>query len=136
MKVLLPFTKYHGLGNDFVLIDARDLARDAGLLDLLSCWQKLVRTMAPRLCDRNFGVGADGVILAIPLNMAACDLLRAPLKQAVVKPQKRGSGDYPVRHERDEPERYQQPQALADFEKGLNDLVCNYPDVDQCDLAW
>jgi len=49
--VELTFSKMHGLGNDFVVIDDR-----AGELDL-----------APEavewLCDRNFGIGADGVML-------------------------------------------------------------------------
>jgi len=49
----MKFTKYHGAGNDFVVVDARasELA-----------WSAL----APRLCDRHFGVGADGAILVMP----------------------------------------------------------------------
>lgn len=47
----MRFTKLHGAGNDFLVIDARDLDRD---------WSKL----AQRMCDRHFGAGADGLLLA------------------------------------------------------------------------
>jgi len=46
----MKFTKLQATGNDFILIDARDVERD---------WAKLAREM----CHRNFGVGADGLIL-------------------------------------------------------------------------
>ena len=49
----LSFTKGHGTGNDFVLVSDPD-----GSLDLTP---ELVRF----LCDRRFGVGADGVIRAV-----------------------------------------------------------------------
>lgn len=48
----MRFFKYHGLGNDFVIIE--DFA--AGLLDIAS-------QLAPRFCDRHFGIGADGLVL-------------------------------------------------------------------------
>jgi diaminopimelate epimerase len=47
----MDFTKLHGTGNDFVVVDARSLDRD---------WSALAET----ICDRHFGVGADGLILA------------------------------------------------------------------------
>lgn len=47
----MQFTKTHGAGNDFVIVDDRALAgRD---------WPAL----AIQMCDRHFGVGADGLIL-------------------------------------------------------------------------
>ena len=51
----LRFVKYQGLGNDFILVDNR------GSADPL-----LSPAQAAALCDRNFGVGADGVIFALP----------------------------------------------------------------------
>lgn len=49
--MLLPFSKYHGLGNDFAIVDARDLGVTfAGALGEL-------------LCDRHRGIGADGVLV-------------------------------------------------------------------------
>lgn len=50
--MLLHFFKYHGTGNDFILIDNRQ--------DNLS---KNDTKMIQKLCDRHFGVGADGLIL-------------------------------------------------------------------------
>jgi diaminopimelate epimerase len=46
----LPFVKAHGLGNDFVLVDAIHAP------DVVGPW-------ARRLCDRHTGVGADGVLI-------------------------------------------------------------------------
>lgn len=51
----IEFTKYHGLGNDFILIDNR---HQVGPL--------LTPEQAVEWCDRHFGMGADGVIFALP----------------------------------------------------------------------
>jgi diaminopimelate epimerase len=51
----LAFTKYHGLGNDFILINNRDRPEP-----------KLTPDQAAKWCDRNFGIGADGVIFLLP----------------------------------------------------------------------
>ncbi len=51
----LEFSKYQGLGNDFLLVDNRDAAAP-----------KATPAQAQRLCDRHFGVGADGVIFVMP----------------------------------------------------------------------
>ncbi|KAJ0983960.1 hypothetical protein J5N97_002316 [Dioscorea zingiberensis] len=52
---VLHFVKYHGLGNDFILVDNRS-----------SLEPRVTPEQAVKLCDRNFGIGADGVIFAMP----------------------------------------------------------------------
>ncbi|GLT89629.1 hypothetical protein SLE2022_076060 [Rubroshorea leprosula] len=52
---ILYFVKYQGLGNDFILVDNRD-----------STEPRITPEQAVKLCDRNFGIGADGVIFAMP----------------------------------------------------------------------
>lgn len=54
----MKFTKMHGLGNDFVLIDCRDI-EPPGLPGL-----------AERLCHRRFGIGADQLLLLCPSAVA------------------------------------------------------------------
>lgn len=56
---VLQFSKYQGLGNDFLLFDGRGLEEADTAFGLTP---ELIR----RLCDRRFGVGGDGVILALP----------------------------------------------------------------------
>jgi diaminopimelate epimerase len=56
---VLQFSKYQGLGNDFLLLDGRGAEVEGAGFGLT---EEAVR----RLCDRRFGVGADGVILALP----------------------------------------------------------------------
>ena len=46
----MKFSKLQATGNDFILVDARTMEGE---------WSKLARAM----CDRHFGVGADGLIL-------------------------------------------------------------------------
>ncbi|NJL86276.1 MAG: diaminopimelate epimerase [Leptolyngbyaceae cyanobacterium SM1_1_3] len=49
------FAKYHGLGNDFILIDNRHQVEPL-----------ITPEAAVSLCDRHCGVGADGVIFVLP----------------------------------------------------------------------
>jgi diaminopimelate epimerase len=51
----LEFMKYQGLGNDFVLVDNRNQNTPY-----------LTPAQAIQVCDRHFGVGADGVIFLLP----------------------------------------------------------------------
>jgi diaminopimelate epimerase len=51
----IAFSKYQGLGNDFILIDNRD-----------SNEPRITPEQAVKLCDRHFGIGGDGVIFALP----------------------------------------------------------------------
>ena len=50
----ISFAKYEGLGNDFILIDDRDKSSPS-----------LTPEQSEQLCNRNFGIGGDGVIFAL-----------------------------------------------------------------------
>ena len=53
MVTTLAFTKYHGLGNDFIVVDT----------DTPESW---TARQACTLCDRHRGIGADGLLLVGP----------------------------------------------------------------------
>ena len=57
----LPFTKMSGAGNDFVVIDNRSRRFD------------LSPAQIEKLCDRHFGVGADGLLAVEPPSDASAD---------------------------------------------------------------
>lgn len=50
----VKFAKYEGLGNDFILVDDRDKTAPS-----------LTPEQSEKLCNRNFGIGGDGVIFAL-----------------------------------------------------------------------
>ena len=54
----LSFTKMQGIGNDFVVVDC--------LENGFSWTQDELQAASQKLCDRKFGVGADGVLLVLP----------------------------------------------------------------------
>jgi diaminopimelate epimerase len=56
----MRFTKMHGVGNDFIVVNPGEV-EDADLPDL-----------ARRVCDRHFGVGADGIL--VPAHSEVADL--------------------------------------------------------------
>jgi diaminopimelate epimerase len=56
----INFTKLHGLGNDFVLIDSRKEKLEG--IDL--------KQLAIDICDRHFGIGADGLLVVWPSKKA------------------------------------------------------------------
>jgi diaminopimelate epimerase len=53
---IIPFTKMHGLGNDYIYFDC---IRNPGLLAEPA-------RLAPRLSDRHTGIGGDGIVLILP----------------------------------------------------------------------
>ncbi|PKM90954.1 MAG: diaminopimelate epimerase [Firmicutes bacterium HGW-Firmicutes-12] len=55
----MKFTKYHGIGNDFIIID--------GIREKLP--DNLNET-AKNLCHRNYGIGADGLMVVLPSDKA------------------------------------------------------------------
>src|SRR5437870_12266266 len=57
----LRFAKLHGTANDFIYVDAR-----AG-------FPGDPAALAPRLCDRRRGIGADGLILLLPSSNGEAD---------------------------------------------------------------
>ena len=55
MQHRIQFSKMHGLGNDFIVINALDQRVDTYNLSEIS----------KRLCHRYMGIGADGVIFVL-----------------------------------------------------------------------
>ena len=60
MKNVLPFIKMHGLGNDYVYVDAFP----PQVAELLS--KTDLGALTRRVSDRHFGIGSDGLVLILP----------------------------------------------------------------------
>ena len=59
----IAFTKYHALGNDYIVIDPKNLPAP------------LTTEQVKTICHRNFGVGSDGILLGpLPSTTARCAL--------------------------------------------------------------
>jgi diaminopimelate epimerase len=59
----IAFTKYHALGNDYVVIEPKDLPSPLSV--------EQIKT----ICHRNFGIGSDGILLGpLPSENANCAL--------------------------------------------------------------
>jgi len=55
---MIPFAKGHGLGNDYIVMEEKDLK------------VPLSKTAIERICHRNWGVGSDGILLLVPTQRA------------------------------------------------------------------
>ena len=58
---MVEFTKMEGLGNDYVYIDCTNKSEEE---------IKFISSLAPRISDRHFGVGSDGLILICKSDVA------------------------------------------------------------------
>jgi diaminopimelate epimerase len=56
----MNFVKMHGLGNDFIMLNCLEQQIP----------EERLPELAVRLCDRNFGIGADGIELILPSEKA------------------------------------------------------------------
>ena len=50
----IPFAKGHGLGNDYIVMSRGDLPFDLSEASIV------------RICDRNWGIGSDGILMLVP----------------------------------------------------------------------
>ena len=61
-NMTFPFCKFHGFGNDYIVIEQEDLPADMSL-----------RTLAKEMCHRHTGVGSDGIALLSKLDGVEAD---------------------------------------------------------------
>ena len=55
---MIPFAKGHGLGNDYLVMEEEHLEAPLSIEAIV------------RICDRNWGVGSDGILLLVPTSKA------------------------------------------------------------------
>ncbi len=60
----IKITKMHGCGNDFVFMDYEEFQKT----------NMSVEDLSKKLCDRHFGIGADGLIIPLPYNGDDADI--------------------------------------------------------------
>jgi diaminopimelate epimerase len=75
----LSFTKYEGLGNDFIVVEARTESA-------------IAPELAQRLCDRHFGIGADGVLILTPAKSREASASMTVLNADGTRPEMCGNG--------------------------------------------
>jgi diaminopimelate epimerase len=61
------FIKFHGFGNDYIVIESRDLA----LAEITTA--KQLGEFAHRICNRHYGAGADGIAVVGPSEVQGAD---------------------------------------------------------------
>jgi diaminopimelate epimerase len=118
--ISVHFSKMQGLGNDFVMISDSQLACLAAAVGKITAgegrggpWLKqFCSKLASTLCNRHFGIGGDGLIVAI-------DLARLQKECADKNP----ADDNRARE-------------IDPFYVALEEFTASYPQRNTCDLGW
>ncbi len=69
----IKITKMQGLGNDFVFLSYDEYQKACANLNLNEEKESL-KFLSKKLCDRHFGIGADGLIIPMPYNGEDADI--------------------------------------------------------------
>ena len=109
----LHFEKYHGIGNDFLVVDVDDPAQ-------------ISIEHARRLCDRHFGVGADGVLLVSPAQTPGARARMSVINSDGSTPEMCGNGLRCVALHL--ARRSREPRAEFLVDTGAGPLLCNVVD--------
>jgi diaminopimelate epimerase len=115
----MRFGKYHGLGNDFLVVDLRSAAGDVA-----AAVQEPRNVVA--LCDRQFGVGGDGVLAVLPSKTA--DVKMRVLNSDGSEAEMCGNGIRCVAKDLYDRGRITKPEIL--IETGAGNLACEIEAVD------
>lgn len=75
----MKFSKYHALGNDYIVIDPKDLIA------------QLTPANIKAICDRHYGVGSDGILLG-PAESDDCDFALRIFNPDASEAEKSGNG--------------------------------------------
>lgn len=75
----MKYSKYHGLGNDYIVIHPKDINGE------------LTPSQVQLICDRNYGIGSDGILLG-PLHSDSCDFRLRILNPDGSEAEKSGNG--------------------------------------------
>lgn len=75
----MKFTKYHALGNDYLVLEPSAITPERAL------------SLAPRICHRNYGIGSDGILLG-PLPSEAADFALRIINPDGSEAEKSGNG--------------------------------------------
>ena len=75
----MKFSKYHALGNDYIVIDPKDLNEPLSEANIIA------------ICDRHFGVGSDGILYG-PDGSDSCDFSLRIFNPDASEAEKSGNG--------------------------------------------
>jgi diaminopimelate epimerase len=111
----MRFAKYHGLGNDFLVVDLRSASSDVA-----AAVQDPKNVIA--LCDRQFGVGGDGVLAVLPSRVKNADVRMRVLNSDGSEAEMCGNGIRCVA--KDLYDRGRITQDVIDIDTGAGVLAC------------
>ncbi|WP_308367765.1 MULTISPECIES: diaminopimelate epimerase [unclassified Microbulbifer] len=75
----MRFTKYHALGNDYLVVDPKDLGHE------------ITASEVRMMCDRHYGIGADGILYG-PLKSQSSDFALRIFNPDASEAEKSGNG--------------------------------------------
>ncbi|MEP3348778.1 MAG: diaminopimelate epimerase [Marinomonas sp.] len=75
----MKFSKYHALGNDYIVIDPKNLNEELSEFNVKA------------ICDRNFGIGSDGILYG-PEESDSCDFSLRIFNPDASEAEKSGNG--------------------------------------------
>lgn len=75
----MKFSKYHALGNDYIIIDPKNISKELSETDIRA------------ICNRHFGVGSDGILCG-PSESDSCDFSLKIYNPDASEAEKSGNG--------------------------------------------
>lgn len=110
------FLKVEGLGNDFLLLDRLEHDASALVTEIGE-----LRELAPAVCDRRTGVGADGILIVAPPSTRSAVATMIVINHDGSRPQMCGNGVRCVAHWL--AERLDTDRVLVDTDAGVRDCT-------------